>query len=187
MPQNDAAVNLGTTGQIAIGAVGSTPPSDLSATITTPWKVIGHTSLDNLPTWTENGGDQSTIGTWQAPSLRNVQTKAATYQMTFSSDQLDSQSFSLYYGVPNVVTTAGKFDVTTPGAIEFALLVIIQDGDSYVGFHASRASFTRSGDISLATDAFTELPIQASFLTYTDGETSAPLFSWLSSQFTVVS
>lgn len=187
MPVNDAAVNLGTTGQIAIATIGSTPPSDLSAELTTPWKVIGHTSLDNLPAWTENGGDQSTIGTWQSPSLRNVQTKAATYQMTFSSDQLDSQSFALYYGVPNVVTAAGKFDVFAPGNVEFALLVIVQDGESYVGFHASRASFTRSGDISLATDKFTELPIEASFLTYTSGGVTAPLFSWLSSQFTVTS
>lgn len=187
MTQNDAAVNLGTTGQIAIAPIGTAAPTSLTAAITTPWAVIGHTSLDNLPSWTEDGGDQSTIGTWQAPSLRNVQTKAATYQMTFNSDQLDSQSFALYYGVPNVVTTAGAFDVFAPGNVEFALLVIIADGSARVGFHASRASFTRADDISLATDAFTELPIQASFLTYTSDEVVAPLFTWLSSQFTVVS
>lgn len=185
MTNNDAAVQLGSTGLIAIAPNGTQPPTDLTAALASPWNAIGHTSLANLPVWTESGGGDDTIGTWQAPALRNVQTKAATYQMTFSSDQLDSQSFSLYYGVPNVVPVAGRFDVATPGQVEFALLVIVQDGASVVGFHASRASFTRSGDIKLAVDAFTDLPIQASFLNYSSGGTTYPLFSWLSSIFTV--
>jgi hypothetical protein len=63
----------------------------------------------------------------------------------------------------------------TATPLEKALLIIIVDGDTKIGFYSPKASMRRDDSISLATDEFASLPVRATFLKYG----SANKFEWI--------
>lgn len=141
------------------------------------WATVGHTARDDLPEFGFDGGDSETRGTWQNENLREVITKPISDYLTIFLQQFDMTSFELYYGKDNA-KQSGVFGVKggTPAPVERALFLVIQDGDTKIGFYAPKASIKRDDSISLATDEFASLPIRATFLRYG----SASVFEWVS-------
>jgi hypothetical protein len=90
--------------------------------------------------------------------------------------QFDIPTFELYYG-KNSSKTPGVFGVSggTQAPVEKALFIIIQDGDTKIGFYAPKASIRRDDSIELAVDEFAMLPVRATFLKYG----SANKFEWI--------
>ena len=129
------------------------------------WSSVGHTSRGDLPEFGFDGGDTEVRGSWQNESLREVVTAPIADYLTLLLHQFDTETFELYYG-KDASSAKGVFGVSggsTP-AVEKALLVIIQDGDTKVGFYSPKASIRRDDSISLAVDDFAALPVRATFL-----------------------
>lgn len=159
------------------GLVGTTPALDVAITTSTNgWKNVGHTSRDEMPEFGFDGGDAEVRGTWQNAALREVVTEQAADYLTLFLHQFDRESFELYYG-PDAAGTPGVFGVN--GGVttnERAFLVIIVDGQTRIGFYASKASVRRDDAISLPSDEFAALPIRATFLKLGANR----LFDWIS-------
>ena len=152
-----------------------------SAVVSAPngWTSLGHTSRDDLPEFGFDGGDTEVRGTWQNESLREVVTEPIADYLTIMLAQFDIPTFELYYG-KNASKTPGVFGVSggTQVPVEKALFIIIQDGDTKIGFYAPKASIRRDDSISLAVDEFAMLPVRATFLKYG----SANKFEWLNEE-----
>jgi hypothetical protein len=141
------------------------------------WTNIGHTSRDDLPEFGFDGGDTEVRGSWQNESLREVVTEPIADYLTIFLAEFDLESFELYYG-RNSSKTPGVFGVSggTQVPVETALLIIIVDGDTKLGFYAPKASVRRDDSIQLAVDEFATLPVRATFLKYG----SSNVFEWVS-------
>jgi hypothetical protein len=140
------------------------------------WSTVGHTARDDLPEFGFDGGDTEVRGTWQNENLREVVTKPISDYLTIYLQQWDMDSLTLYYG-QDAAKQSGVFGVKggTAAPVERALLIIIVDGDTKIGFYAPKASVKRDDSISLATDEFASLPVRATFLKYG----SSNVFEWI--------
>ena len=143
------------------------------------WSTVGHTARDDLPEFGFDGGDTEVRGTWQNENLREVVTKPISDYLTIFLQQWDIDSLTLYYGA-DASKQSGVFGVKggTPVPVERALLVVIVDGDTKIGFYAPKASIKRDDSISLATDEFASLPVRATFLKYG----SSNIFEWVNQE-----
>ena len=187
MALNDAAVVSPSVGYLFIAPVGTARPSpaeidslnlDTFATLVSAgWEQIGHTSRDDMPEFGYDGGDTEMIGTWQKKRLREVESgDPVADSVTITLVQFDKLALELYFGKDSS-TTSGVFDVDGKfKPVEKALLIVIVDGDTRLGFHASKASIKREEAIDLPVDGLTGLPVKASFLDMT----GRPLYSWIS-------
>lgn len=186
MALNDAAVLTAAVGYVylnsTLGAAAPTPAAlktinleNTSAWTPTTWKLVGHTSRNDMPEFGFDGGDTEVKGTWQRKKLKEVQTSDLVDSLTIKLQQFDEDALELYYGA-NASVTEGEFAVSgTFSPVERALLVVIQDGTTRLGFYASKASIKRDDAIDLPVDDFASLPIKATFL----NNSTDPLFKWI--------
>jgi len=146
------------------------------AALPAAWVNVGHSSRDSLPEFGYDGGDTEVKGTWQNESLREVETKPVADFLTMALHQFDSDTLKLYYGADTTVT-AGVLSVPggTTKPVEKALVIVIVDGDTKIGFHASKVSVKRDDSISLKVDEFAGIPLKATFLK----SGTAPKYSWI--------
>lgn len=186
MALNNNSVVVPSRGYIFFAPVGTAEPTPAAIEAFDPetgtmagWTSAGHTSRDELPSWGFDGGDTSVLGSWQNSALREVVTEAATDYVTWNSLQFDEDNLRLYYSqAAGGGATIGRFGVVnSPTApIEQALLIIIVDGGTNIGFYANKASIRREDAIELEIDGFAALPLRATFLK----NGSADLYAWIS-------
>src|SRR5690606_27933165 len=184
--ENDNAVFTPASGYIFRGTVGTAAPTPAELAAWKPgdtlagWESVGHTQRDELPEFGNEGGDSETKGTWQNASFKQVTTETPVDYVTFNVHQFDSSNLELYYGAPNASTTSGVFAVSEAptSSVEVALLVIIRDGSTNLGFWAPGVSGKREGAIELAVEDVGVMPLRATVLKLTN---PAPmdLFQWI--------
>lgn len=187
MALNESAAVVAAGGYMFFGDVGTELPDDWetanlnSATPLAGLESVGFTSLEDLPEFGSDGGDTETLGSWERRVMRVQQTETSTDYLVFQAYQFDSNILSMYWGQGNI--TPGRFGVSEVGArkVEKSFTMVITDGAVRVAFHAPRASFQREDSLSLATDAFSQWPIRATWLNYE----SQDLFAWYGDAITV--
>lgn len=184
MAQTDSAVLRPGTGHVLVRAVGG-PTKPLYSALQTfatdtsvgliGWTDIGHTSLDDLPTFGQDGGDTEVKGSWQNQSLREIITAAAVDYITIKPLQVDNATLAMYYS-GGTFGSANTFDLPdSAGSTEKALLIVFLDGTNPVGFHAERTSVRRDDAIEMANDAFSTFPLRFTLLK----ATGLPKASWI--------
>lgn len=135
--------------------------------VTTPvgWNELGHTDLDSIMTFGRDGGDTTTKGSWQNPSLRTVITTAAVDSFTLNAEQVkDNDVLTLFYGGGDA-SVAGRFALPdAPAAVERSVVVVFLDGDEATAFSVQRASILGDGAPTLAADDFVKLPLKFTVL-----------------------
>ena len=186
MAYNDAAVLTAATGFVYTGEVDNAAPepADLGSGLdlldpagwtATGWADLGHTSRGDLPEFGSDGGDTEVKGTWQNEKLRNVVSESPVDYVTVVLNQFDADALELYYGA-NSSSVAGVFGVAGDLVpIEKSIFIVIEDGETQLGFWAPKASITRDDSITLAVDEFSALPIKATFLS----SGTENLFEWI--------
>lgn len=190
MAQDDLAVLTAARGYVFVAPTNTASPTDsaidtyVAGAVPAGWTNLGHTSRDNLPEFGFDGGDTETRGSWQTDTLKQVVTDPAVDFVTVKLLQWDNTTLELYYGVTNAATTgAARFTVASgvTSLPQRALLIIVVDGTERVAFYAPATSIKRDDSVSLAVDAFGELPIRFTVLsTGTDGSGgSGTVFSWI--------
>lgn len=164
---NDAALIVANA-DFYLAPVGTDAPSDLDV-VPEDWKVLGHTSPEDILSWASEGGEATTIGSLQNPSLRTVYS-ARTETFSTTLLQWDEVSLKLYFG-SNMEEIAGnalfKGVPSRPAATKSALLVIVKDGDSRFGIYVPSAEILRGDDVAFDdTENFAGLPISVTPINY---------------------
>lgn len=164
MALTDDAVLVPAVGHYWYAAtVGQARPTDPLAP-TTPWVDLGHTSLDKPFGITSNGGDKTTLGTWQNTAVRSTY-KPRIESITFELKQWDEQSLKLYYGSNATIGADGSVQVPASAIpTAGALYVIVQDGAEQVLFYWPSVEIFRADDISFDAENLAGLPVEATIL-----------------------
>lgn len=146
-------------------------------TIPVGWAHLGHTDVDSPLTPAQDGGDTTTLGSWQNDALKQTQAPV-TDSFTVPAEQvLDTDIMKLYYG-GGTDTTPGEFSAPdSPAPQERAWMVLFIDGTTVLGWGGAKASILRGDAASISTDDFMKLP-----LTFTILKASGkPRFKFISS------
>lgn len=137
------------------------------------WEASGHTSLEDLPEFDFDGGDEEVRGTWQAKRLRVVQTEPDVDYVTVIFNQFDPRLLEWYFGKA-LEKTATKF-AKSPGKrvnVERAIQLVIPYSGGNLVIYAPKVSMGRDESLSLQSSEFSTLPIKMTFL---DHEAKSPL------------
>jgi hypothetical protein len=163
---------------VATSLVGSTPTAVFTVkTAVNGWSQIGHTSRDKMPEFAYKGGEYNLKGTWQRKRLRLVQDKDIPADtVSLQLEQWDRSAMELYFGA-DAADEDGVFGVDGNFVpLEQALLMLIVDGETTIGFYSPKAAITRDEKIDLPLDDFVALPIKATFLNLG----TRRLYDWIS-------
>jgi hypothetical protein len=156
---NDNATLVIGSGNYLTAPVGTDLPEDLLVP-TSPWSIVGHTSLEDIFSIASEGGEATVIGTLQNKSLR-TKYSARTETMTFTLQQFDIPGLKLYYGSNAPVLPNGTVGVPTePTPTTSAFLAVFVDGENHFAFYAPKAEIYRADDVSFGdTESLAGLPI----------------------------
>lgn len=140
----------------------SDPKSAFTLTGSVPdgWDRIGHTSKQNLPAFSRDGGEASKLDTWLVDGVRTIYS-ATNWGLGFASVQIDRASLDMAFG--------GDFDddggYIVPGAntgIQKQLYLLAADGTGTLGFYMPSTSIALGDVPSFDVENFLELPLSAS-------------------------
>lgn len=171
MALNDALVLVPGKGAVFTAASGTDPWSESdvdafisAATIPVNWNHLGHTDIDSPLTPAQDGGDTTTLGSWQNDALKQTQAPL-TDSFTVPAEQvLDTDILTLFYGGGDV-STPGEFAAPdAPAPQERAWMVLFIDGTTCLGWGGAKASILRADNASVATDDFMKLPLSFTIL-----------------------
>lgn len=168
MALDDGATLVPATGHFYIDITSApgtaTPPDDPTAPIT-PWVEIGHTSRENPLGISQEGGEETVLGSWQNPALRTSRTPVNRF-VTFSLLQWDELAYRLYYGGNGAVDVpSGYFRAPlNPVPLEGALFARLDDGVEQVGIFSPRSSFIRAEDVEMDPENLSGHPIRGTLL-----------------------
>lgn len=146
-----------------------------AGTIPTGWGELGHSDLDSILTFAQDGGDSTVKGSWQNPSLRET-VAPITESFTIPAEQvLDDDILTLYYGGGDNTVTGRFAAPDSPAPVQRSAIVVMLDGTTPVGFSVACASIGRSDVISMAQDDFIKLPLKFTILKMA----GKPRFEWI--------
>ena len=171
MAINDTSTLVVKTGRFYVNEVGTAAPTalDRASLLTAGWEELGHTSLDDILSWATEGGETTTLGSLQSPSLRQT-TSARTESFTTTLLQWDAATLPFYFG-GNMELIEGS-DIfmgvkSAPESIRRAFLVVFEDGQNRFPVYAPAASIGRGDDLAIdSTEDLAGLPIQISLLNH---------------------
>lgn len=168
MGANKSATIVPGHGTLFVADVNTAMPEDwtdfaLTGDAPDGWTNIGHTSKDNLPAFTKDGGDKTVLDTWLADSV-DVIYASTQWGLTFNSLQVDQDNLDLAFG--------GSFDTDggyiIPGSntgTEKAIVLFSTDGTGAIAFYAPNTSVAIGDAPSIDAAKFLEMPISVSILT----------------------
>ena len=177
MGLNNSAVFLPGRGIPFVAAPDTAPPDYKTMTPSNPgdgWTALGHTSRDNNASYTKNGGEAETKGTWWTPAFRTTYTDV-NWLLTVNSLQIDRTTLDLAF---NGTVDPDDYGYIVPSAItavERALFILAVDGTERLGLYNPRASITLGDAPSFDPSSFFEVPLSASVL---DSEELGGIMKW---------
>lgn len=159
MARNDKATLVVSTGRFYTGPVGTTAPSDPKK-VGVDWNDVGHTSLEDVLSFSSEGGDATTLGTLQAPQHR-TKYSARTEAFAMTLQQFDEDSLKLFYGSNAKLGSSGKIQIpTNPTPTECAFYAVLEDGENTFEIYAPRCEVFRGDDFQISdTESLASLPI----------------------------
>jgi len=176
-------------GLVYKGDVDATPPAastlaTLSDT-TVPsgsgnWVCLGHTSRENLPAYSKDGGDVNTFGSWFNDAIDST-TDPITWSLTINALQSDATTLGLAFGGGVLNAEDGTFDIGTVSQTPCSLLILMIGGVKRRALYHPN-TLTSIGDApEIAVDSYFEIQLQASLLNSggtTAGSTAAAPAGW---------
>lgn len=162
MALDDNAVMVPGKGYFYVAPLGTTMPT--GSTPADPWINVGHTSRDEPLTISREGGDRTTLGSWQNEALRE-RVEPVSYRLAFRCLQYDSLALSLFYGGGSVDATTNRFQVPkTPTPQEYALYVVIVDGGNTWDRHFPKSGILGNDDEEFDVEQLAGMPVSATIL-----------------------
>lgn len=172
MALDDAAVIIPGTGLVYVAPAGTAVPSD-KLNPDSPWRDLGHTSIEDGLTITKDGGDSNILGTWRNPALRDRR-DPVVFALTIHLLQLSNDTLEMYFGVGDT-TVDGVFGVALiPEPVQLAMFIRIVDGDNEMQVYLPKVSVSSDDDVEVDVENFLAFPVRATIL----GVTGQPLMEW---------
>jgi len=172
MALDDAAVIIPGTGFVYVAPAGTVVPSD-KVNPASPWRDLGHTSIDDGLTITKDGGDSNILGTWRNPALRDRR-DPVVFALTIHLLQLSNDTLSMYFGIGDT-TVDGVFGVALiPEPVQLAMFIRIVDGDNGMQVYLPKVSVGSDDDVEVDVENFLAFPVRATIL----GITGQPLMEF---------
>jgi len=167
MAKNDNATLVVGSGNFYTAPVGTAKPSDLTTVPANPWEAIGHTSLEDIFSFSSDGGDATTLGTLQSKTLRTT-FAPRTESFAITLEQFDRKSLRLYYGSNAQLQTDGTLGIPdSPQVTQAAFLAIFVDGTNYFGLYAPKAEIFRGDDVAVKdAESLVGLPLSIKPVVY---------------------
>ncbi len=157
----------GTVLQAPVG----TEPFDLDSfqitdpTTFTGWELLGHTSRENPPAFSKEGGEVTQKGTWEQSGVRAVNGEAETYSLAINALEVTQESLSLAFGGGEYDSTRKRYAVREIQAQERALFLVMLDGTNRAGIDMPNTSI-KIGDLpEIDVENFFEVQLLAQVLT----------------------
>lgn len=167
---NNSTLVVG-SGNFYTAPAGTSMPVTLTTAPDDPWENVGHTSLEDIFSFTSEGGDATTLGTLQSKALRTtfaprVESFAITVQ------QFDRKSLRLYYGHNAEMLSNGTLAIPqSPAPTECAFLAIFIDGESVFAIYVPRCEIFRSDDVAVSdAESLVGLPLSIKPLIYSTND-----------------
>ena len=171
MAINDTSTLVVKTGRFYVNAVGTDAPTalDRASLLAEGWEELGHTSLEDILSWATEGGESTTLGSLQSPSLRQT-TSARTESFTTTLLQWDEKTLPFYFGGNMELIPGSEIFMgvkSSPEPIRKSFLVVFEDGQNRFPVYAPAASIGRGDDLAIdSTEDLAGLPIQISLLNH---------------------
>lgn len=153
------------TGHFYLAAVGTASPDDLASLESGKWAELGHTSIENIFTFSSEGGEVTNLGTLQAKTLRSS-TSPRTDSFALTAMQFDAATLMLHFGANAALRgDSGKtqwLDIPdSPMPTTKAFLAVFMDGKQLFGVHAQKAEITRGDNLELPnTSSLVGVPLK---------------------------
>lgn len=178
MAQDDDLVLIPGTGAIWTGTVGTATKPTLTqlntfaaaGTMPSGWTNLGHTSLEDLPAPGRDGGDVTTLGSWQSASLRSRQDAVTRFIDVKSLQILDNAVLELYYGGGDFTDPNEFILPVSSSPVEKAVTVVINDGGTVLALYEPKMSIIGVDEFELDPEDFATVPLR---FTHLDGATAA--------------
>ncbi|MFC3504452.1 hypothetical protein ACFOOK_26270 [Micromonospora krabiensis] len=171
MAKNDNATLVVGSGNFFTAPSGTPMPTSLSEVPDAPWEAVGHTSLEDIFSFSSEGGDATTLGTLQSKSLRTTYAPR-TESFALTVNQFDRKSLRLYYGANAPLLPDGTLGIPqSPQPTECAFLAIFVDGSNNFGLYTPRSEIFRGDDVAVAdAESLVGLPLTIKPLIYSTNE-----------------
>lgn len=161
MPLIDQATLAVGTGHYYTGDVDAPFPTDLLNVPAAAWSEIGHTSIEDIISFDSEGGDASSLGTLQNPTLRTTYS-TRTESFAIVLQQFDEASLKLFYGSnAKKDSKTGLMQVpTNPVPTTAGFLAVFRDGQNAFAIYAPKAEIYRGDNFEIKdTESFASLPL----------------------------
>jgi hypothetical protein len=163
MATNNAAVILPAEGRFYIADTSATKPTT-TAVPSAPWTEVGHTSFEDPLVIERDGGDITTLRSWQASALR-TSVEGITYKLTFNLLEWDDLAMNLYFGGGAVDATLDEFLAPkTPAAQSKSLFIRLIDGATVTSMYFPTVEIIGSDDIEFDPEELLFLPVTATVI-----------------------
>lgn len=139
------------------------------------WTWMGDTSSENLIEFATDGGDVSTLRTWDRTSVRSTR-EDVTNTVTINAVNLGDDTMKLAFPGSTYDDATKSFDLNMDGSVEKAILVVIVDGSLVSAYLFRRVTLAGSMP-ALSLDAFTEVAITGTLLSPNSGKASVQVLA----------
>lgn len=169
---NDAGEYVvGGTGQVYVGSVGATAPTDSTSTPSVAsWFGLGYHTEDGVSI--SHAVEIARFRAWQSKHDTRRDRDSETFRVTFALQQWNEQSVPLAFGGGSV-TGSGPYKFTPADAddalAEKSLLVDVVDGSNHLRFVIPRGTVVEGVESQFARTSEAVLPITFEALTPTEG------------------
>ena len=173
MAYNDNAVFIPGKGAVLVGEVGADRPTwdavkawvdagaagDLAG-----YHPLGHTSIDDLPSFDSDTEGGEVKGSWENSALRTTRT-TVTESVTVQPIQWTPEPIRHRFGPGTVVNADGAYEVPAVyTSTEVSLLLIVIDGTSPLAFHIGKTSTSPDDSLDFDSENFLAMPIKYTIL-----------------------
>lgn len=144
---------------------GTDPLDKFTLTTTTAvgWTHLGHTSSANTISFSKEGGEATSVGTFLSDAVRVINS-AVSWSVTIPALQFDENILDLAFNGDWDPVTKGYIVPGSPAPVESALFIYLEDNTGSLGFWLPNTSVTLGDAPSVDTENFLELPLSASIL-----------------------
>lgn len=133
------------------------------------WFWLGDTSAENVVSFESDGGDTTTLDTWDRAGVDSTR-EALTTKVTINSVAMTATTVEVAFSGSVKDDTTGGYDLNIGGTVEKAILIIVEDAQGVSAIQLRRV--TTGGTLpTLARDQFTEVPITGTLLAPVSGKT----------------
>lgn len=175
---DDSAVMRPGTGHFLLRSPNTASPSfaDLEAFVAdttdlpTGTTDLGHTSLNDILSFEQDGGDSTVIGSWQKKSLKEIVTAEAVDYFTTTALQIDNETLALYYGAGDA-TVANEWSApASAGTTEKGVTIVMFDGSDWAAIDCAKVSIRREAGLAPDPEYFLGFPLRFTVLSPSAGK-----------------